>query len=80
MPAEALSEVSLFPPEVLSFRLERATAPKTILRITNHTDSYLVFKIKTTQPSWYLVRPNQNIIAPRLFEDINISLVETECK
>jgi hypothetical protein len=40
--------------------------------------SYLAFKVKTTQPRRYLVRPNQGIVAPGTTETVNIVLVEKE--
>lgn len=42
------------------------------------TDSHIAFKIKTTQPRRYLVRPNQGIVAPGGSETITIVLVEKD--
>ena len=38
-----------------------------------------VFKVKTTQPSWYYVRPNQQIVKPGATEEVSIVLVDNEC-
>lgn len=48
------------------------------LRHPNTTDAHLAFKVKTTQPRRYLVRPNQGVIAPGESETIGIILVEKD--
>lgn len=48
--------------------------------MTNISQQKVVFKVKTTQPSWYYVRPNQQILDIGQTEDIAIVLVEAECK
>lgn len=40
--------------------------------------NHLAFKVKTTQPRRYLVRPNQGIVAPGTSETVNILLVEKD--
>ncbi len=42
------------------------------------TDSHIAFKVKTTQPRRYLVRPNQGIVSPGSSEKITILLVEKD--
>lgn len=42
------------------------------------TNDYIAFKVKTTQPRRYLVRPNQGLIAPGTSETISILLVEKD--
>lgn len=71
--------VTLSPPETLLFSLVRDTSPKTTLRITNTTKEKVAFKVKTTQPSWYFVRPNQQIVDAEQTEEVTIVLVESEC-
>lgn len=44
----------------------------------NTPTTYLAFKVKTTQPRRYLVRPNQGIVAPGSSEKISIMLVEKD--
>lgn len=39
---------------------------------------YLAFKVKTTQPRRYLVRPNQGIVAPGSSETVSILLVDKD--
>jgi hypothetical protein len=41
-------------------------------------NAYLAFKVKTTQPRRYLVRPNQGIVAPGTSETVKIVLVEKD--
>ena len=43
-----------------------------------NSKNYLAFKVKTTQPRRYLVRPNQGIVAPGSSETVNIVLVEKD--
>lgn len=71
--------VSLDPPEALLFSLISGDSPKVILHITNISSSKLIFKVKTTQPSWYFVRPNQQLLDLNEAEDVVISLVSSEC-
>lgn len=42
------------------------------------TGKHLAFKVKTTQPRRYLVRPNQGIVAPGSSETISILLVDKD--
>lgn len=71
--------VSLNPPTTLVFNLERGKQPKAVLKVTNVSSSKIVFKVKTTQPTWYYVRPNQQMLPAGKTEDVKILLVETEC-
>lgn len=48
------------------------------LRHSGSTNEYIAFKVKTTQPRRYLVRPNQGLIAPGTSESISILLVEKD--
>ena len=49
-------------PELLTFHLVPHTECKTFLILKNVTDAYVAFKVKTTSPDRYLVRPNQALI------------------
>lgn len=42
------------------------------------TNQHLAFKVKTTQPRRYLVRPNQGIVAPGTSETVSILLVDKD--
>jgi hypothetical protein len=48
------------------------------LRIINTSKFKIAFKVKTTQPSWYYVRPNQQVLDPGQIENVVIVLVEAE--
>jgi len=48
------------------------------LRHTGGTTEHLAFKVKTTQPRRYLVRPNQGVVAPNSTETVSILLVERD--
>ncbi|KAL7515523.1 hypothetical protein ACHAXN_013466 [Cyclotella atomus] len=45
---------------------------------TGATKKSLAFKVKTTQPRRYLVRPNQGIVSPNSSESISILLVDKD--
>lgn len=66
-------------PEIISLGLSRDTAPKITLRITNISDTTIAFKVKTTQPTWYFVRPNQHVIEPKKTEEVTIVLIIEHC-
>lgn len=51
-----------------------------VLKVANATNSKVLFKVKTTQPTWYYVRPNQQILNAGQTEDVAILMVEAECK
>ena len=69
----------MVPSDALSFHLVKNQSPKTILKITNTSAQCIVFKVKTTQPSWYYVRPNQQMVRVGATEEVSIVLVDNEC-
>jgi hypothetical protein len=50
------------------------------LKVTNISSSKIVYKVKTTQPSWYYVRPNQNVLQEQETDEVYIVLVDNEAK
>jgi len=72
------------PSSELTFTLTRATGqdatPRCSLTLKHpgNTDEHLAFKVKTTQPRRYLVRPNQGLVAPGSAETISIILVDKD--
>lgn len=49
---------------------------KTMLQITNITEkSNLAYKVKTTNPKYYVVKPNQGIVEPSKTVTIDITLL-----
>lgn len=75
-----MSLVSLSPADVLKFKLGRDFEARAVLEVTNTSQSRIVFKVKTTQPSWYYVRPNQQVLDIGQTEEVAIVLVEAEGK
>lgn len=72
------NEIISVSPSVLVFKLNRDSESSVTLRITNISDTYIAYKIKTTQPSWYIVKPSQHVIDIGKYKDIEISIVENE--
>ncbi|XP_021738159.1 vesicle-associated protein 1-1-like [Chenopodium quinoa] len=52
-------------PLELKFELELKKQICSSLNLTNKTDSYVAFKVKTTNPKKYCVRPNTGVVLPR---------------
>ncbi|KAL3645331.1 Vesicle-associated protein 1-2 [Castilleja foliolosa] len=57
------------------------------LQVSNKTDNYVAFKVKTTNPKKYCVRPNTGIVLPRSTCDIVVTMqaqkeapAEMQCK
>lgn len=46
----------------------------------NTSSRRVIFKVKTTQPSWYYVRPNQSVLDVGESEEVSVVLLDTECK
>jgi len=61
----------------LSYNDETARCTMT-LRHPGTNDDYIAFKVKTTQPRRYLVRPNQGLVAPGSSEKVAILLVDKD--
>ncbi len=51
-----------------------------VLKIKNTSKNKVIFKVKTTQPNWYYVRPNQQVLDVNGSEDVGIVIVDTEMK
>lgn len=64
---------------VLHFKLDRNVAPKASLKMTNISSSKAIFKVRTTQPMWYFVRPNQDLIEAGQTIELIFTLTEPEC-
>ncbi|KAI4364831.1 hypothetical protein MLD38_020871 [Melastoma candidum] len=52
-------------PEELRFDFELEKQSSFDLKIVNHTEKRVAFKVKTTSPKKYFVRPNSSIIQPQ---------------
>nr|AFK34520.1 unknown [Lotus japonicus] len=44
------------------------------LQLTNKTDEYVAFKVKTTNPKKYCVRPNTGVVLPRSTCDVKVTM------
>jgi len=66
--------VKLTPPHAVIFK-EKNEDNKSLGKLTigNQSDSKIVFKVKTTQPNNYIVRPNQGVITPQ--ESVLIKII-----
>ncbi|XP_006652575.1 vesicle-associated protein 1-2-like [Oryza brachyantha] len=65
-----------FPFDSLSFpaRVETKKQISCSMQLTNRTDDYIAFKVKTTSPKKYCVRPNSGIVPPRSTSDVIVSM------
>uniref|UniRef100_A0A0A9CT63 MSP domain-containing protein n=1 Tax=Arundo donax TaxID=35708 RepID=A0A0A9CT63_ARUDO len=52
-------------PLELQFPFETKKQISCSMQLTNRTDDYIAFKVKTTSPKKYCVRPNSGIVPPR---------------
>nr|GEX06686.1 vesicle-associated protein 1-3 [Tanacetum cinerariifolium] len=44
------------------------------MQLTNKTDQYIAFKVKTTNPKKYCVRPNTGIVLPRSVCNVTVTM------
>ncbi|KAM3242506.1 hypothetical protein ACQJBY_054885 [Aegilops geniculata] len=61
-------------PNELRFAFELQKQISCSLHLTNRTDKYIAFKVKTTSPKKYCVRPNNGIVAPRSTFDVLVTM------
>ncbi|CAM8988905.1 unnamed protein product [Rhodiola kirilowii] len=61
-------------PQELKFHFELKKQISTTLQLSNKTDHYVAFKVKTTNPKKYSVRPNAGIVLPRSTSDIIVTM------
>lgn len=73
--------LELSPSGTLEFRVAATKSSATTLTARNLSkDKAIALKVKTTQPSWYYVRPNQEILGPGESLEISITLIENESR
>jgi len=81
---DAPHALEVSPESVLQFTLSKGNTDENssrcllTLKHNGKTDKYLAFKVKTTQPRRYLVRPNQGIVEPGNSVTITIITVEKD--
>jgi hypothetical protein len=74
------SSVVLDPVESLTFHLQPAASPQAVLLIRNISDTRkIAFKVKTTRPLRYLVRPNQGMLGPNMCASVMVILQQKDC-
>ncbi|CAK9049404.1 Vesicle-associated membrane protein-associated protein A (VAMP-A) (VAMP-associated protein A) (VAP-A), partial [Durusdinium trenchii] len=76
MSREQLIELS---PDGIVFSMEEKE-PSVFLKVKNVSDQVVAFKVKTTHPKRYLVRPNQDVIPSGRFSSVKISLQIKDAK
>uniref|UniRef100_A0ACD5V354 Uncharacterized protein n=1 Tax=Avena sativa TaxID=4498 RepID=A0ACD5V354_AVESA len=61
-------------PLELCFPFETKKQISCSMLLTNRTDGYIAFKVKTTSPKKYCVRPNSGIVPPRSASDVIVTM------
>ncbi|KAH8514110.1 hypothetical protein H0E87_007098 [Populus deltoides] len=61
-------------PLELKFPFELKKQISCSLQLSNKTDNYVAFKVKTTNPKKYCVRPNAGIVLPRSTCDVIVTM------
>ncbi|CAL0311664.1 unnamed protein product [Lupinus luteus] len=68
------AELLSIDPHELKFVFELKKQISSSLQLSNNTDNHVAFKVKTTNPKKYCVRPNTGIILPRSTCDIMVTM------
>ncbi|CAN1333521.1 Vesicle-associated protein 1-2 [Linum perenne] len=68
------AELLSIEPLELKFPFELKKQISSSLQLSNKTDSYVAFKVKTTNPKKYCVRPNAGVVPPRSTCDIIVTM------
>ncbi|CAL5056884.1 unnamed protein product [Urochloa decumbens] len=74
MSAAEAGELLGIDPIELRFPFELNKQISCTLQLTNKTDKQVAFKVKTTSPKKYCVRPNNGIVAPRSTADVVVTM------
>ncbi|CAN6582045.1 unnamed protein product [Malus baccata var. baccata] len=74
-------------PKELKFLFELKKQSSCSIRLTNLTDRYVAFKVKTTSPKKYCVVPNVGVVLPKSTSEFSVTMqaprtgmVDMECK
>ncbi|OMO53732.1 Major sperm protein [Corchorus capsularis] len=68
------SELLEIHPQELKFTFELKKQSSCLIQLTNKTDQYVAFKVKTTSPKKYCVRPNTGIVKPNSTSDFTVTM------
>uniref|UniRef100_A0A1L8ECU3 Putative vesicle-associated membrane protein-associated protein b/c n=1 Tax=Haematobia irritans TaxID=7368 RepID=A0A1L8ECU3_HAEIR len=72
--AQLRAKLIIDPPNELRFRGPFVKPVVNTLKLTNPSDNYILFKIKTTAPKRYCVRPNFGFVRPHESTSVEICL------
>ncbi|XP_074317396.1 vesicle-associated protein 1-2-like [Silene latifolia] len=61
-------------PLELQFSFELKKQASCSLQLSNKTENYVAFKVKTTNPKKYCVRPNTGVVSPRSTCDVVVTM------
>ncbi|KAH0751804.1 hypothetical protein KY285_004952 [Solanum tuberosum] len=61
-------------PVELQFPFELKKQISCSMQLTNKSDNYVAFKVKTTNPKKYCVRPNTGIVMPHSSSDVKVTM------
>lgn len=76
LPSSNTTSILKFKPErVLEFNVIGGSQSHVVLQLENPSDSNVAFKIKTTAPKSYLVKPSSGVVLPHSKQDVNILLI-----
>lgn len=80
-------ELLLIEPTDLQFPIELKKQISCSMHLTNKSDNYVAFKVKTTNPKKYCVRPNTGVVIPHTTCDVIVTMqaqkeppTEMQCK
>jgi DNA-directed RNA polymerase I, II, and III subunit RPABC2 len=78
MPQSTLNKLTLEPNDSLHFvKTPQQNNPNRILKLTNTSSDIIAFKVKTTAPKSYLVRPSAGVLRQKETQDVQIILQPT---
>ncbi|KAK1316334.1 Vesicle-associated protein 2-2 [Acorus calamus] len=61
-------------PRELKFTFELKKQSSCLVLLTNNSDQYVAFKVKTTSPKRYCVRPNVGVVSPKSTYDFTVTM------
>ncbi|KAL3814941.1 hypothetical protein ACJIZ3_016209 [Penstemon smallii] len=61
-------------PSELKFNFELRKQSSCSLQLSNRTDQYIAFKVKTTNPKRYCVRPNAGVVLPNSICNVTVTM------
>eukprot|EP00892_Ulva_mutabilis_P010410 jgi/Ulvmu1/7741/UM039_0049.1 len=65
-------------PKDLYFRADSKKQPPTIMYLSNNTDSNVAFKVKTTAPKRYCVKPSADVVPPKTTMEVKVFMQQTK--